>query len=255
MKAIVLSAGQGKRLLPLTEDRPKCLVEISGLSILEWQLEVLYSCGIEEVVVVTGYKAEMVEELLRKKYGHKRPRTILNPDYAKTENIWSCWLAREEMKDPFILLNGDTLFEPAVLEKLLSSAFRDPITVTVNRKPSYDADDMKVILKDGRLWRIGKDLPLEEVGAESIGLIAFTQEGGQIFRHYLEQVTRDPTYKKKWYLCVIDLIAKEYPVGVCDITGYAWCEIDYPKDLQDAKKVVSKIRESLIGQQVFHARL
>lgn len=253
MKAIILSAGQGKRLLPYTQNRPKCLVEISGLSILEWQLEVLYACGVEEVVVVVGYKAEMVEELL-KKYRHKKPRTILNPDYAQTENIWSCWMARQEMKGPFILLNGDTLFEPGVLEKLLST-FREPITVTVNRKPYYDADDMKVILKQGRLWRVGKDLPLEEVGAESIGLIGFTPEGARLFRQYLERVTQDPAYKKKWYLCIIDLIAKEHPVGVCDITGYAWCEIDYPKDLEEALPVVERIRQVLMGQKATHAHL
>ena len=248
MKVIILSAGQGKRLLPLTKDKPKCLIKLEGLSILEWQLEVIYACGLKDIFVVVGYKKELIEDLLKQKYGPEGPKTIYNPDYAQTENIWSCWMAREKMEGPFILLNGDTLFEPAVLEKLLST-FKYPVTVTVNRKPSYDADDMKVILKEGRLWRIGKDLPLEEVGAESIGLLGFTKEGARIFRNYLEIVTQDPAYKKRWYLCIIDLIAKEHPVGVCDITGYTWCEIDYPKDLIDAQKVVNRIREVLTQRQ------
>ncbi|NPB10091.1 MAG: phosphocholine cytidylyltransferase family protein [Thermodesulfobacteria bacterium] len=246
MKAIILSAGQGKRLLPLTKDKPKCLVGLEGRAIIEWQIDVLRYAGVDDIVVVVGYQAEKVERLLRQRYGSSAPRFLLNPDYATTDNLWSCWRAREEMDGPFILLNGDTLFEPEVLERLFS-VHGYPITVTVNRKPAYDADDMKVILDGERLLAVGKDLPLEKVGAESIGLLKFDEEGARLFREALEEAVKEEDSTRRWYLSVIDRLARRGVVGTCDITGLLWCEIDYHKDLVPAKTVVKRISEVLGG--------
>jgi len=70
LRAIILSAGQGKRLLPLTSDRPKCLVELNGKSVLEWQLTNLLSSGINYITIVTGFKSQMVEELILNKFSN-----------------------------------------------------------------------------------------------------------------------------------------------------------------------------------------
>jgi len=244
MKAIILSAGQGKRLLPLTKDRPKCLIGLEGQSILEWQVDVLHYAGIREIVVVVGYKAEKVESLLRQRYGPLAPRTIFNPDYDRADNLWSCWRAKGEMEGPFVLLNGDTLFEPEILERLLASKGY-PITVTINRKKKYDDDDMKVVIQADRLLAIGKGLPLERVGAESIGLLKFDEEGARLFRESLDEAVKEKDSVKRWYLSVINHLAQRSVVGICDITGLRWCEIDYPKDLVQAGAVVKRIREVL----------
>jgi L-glutamine-phosphate cytidylyltransferase len=242
MKAIILSAGQGKRLLPLTAERPKCAVTIHGQSMVEWQIDELIKCGVEDICVMVGYGADLVEKLLDERYGRGCVRTLFNPFFAVSDNLGTCWVARHEMTEDFILLNGDTLFQAPVLERLLGSA-PHPVTVTIDCKSSYDVDDMKVILDGERLVRIGKDLPLEQVHAESIGMLLFRGEGPDLFRRTVEEVLHRPTALKRWFLSVIDEIAQHRPVWTCCIEGLAWAEVDFPADLEHAEDVVRGIAE------------
>jgi len=167
MKVIILSAGQGKRLLPLTDETPKCLLPICGKTMIEWQIDALHECGMDEISVVTGYHSEKVDAVLERSYGPGRIKTLYNPEYATTDNLVSCWVAREEMNGDFILLNGDTLFETAVPMRLLQPPNR-PVTVVVDHKDRYDADDMKVEMEGGRLVRIGKDLAQDKARAAAL---------------------------------------------------------------------------------------
>jgi choline kinase len=243
MKAIILSAGQGKRLLPLTAELPKCAVAVHGQSMIEWQIDELLKCGVEDISVVLGYGADKVEKLLDERYGRGSVRTLFNPFFSVADNLGSCWIARTEMTEDFIILNGDTLFQAPVLERLLGSA-PHPITVTIDRKSSYDSDDMKVILDGERLLRIGKDLPLDQVHAESIGMLLFRGEGAGLFRRSVEAIMRNPASLKRWYLSVIDELAQRTPVWTCCIEGLAWGEVDCPSDLKRAEDVVRGIAEA-----------
>jgi choline kinase len=141
------------------------------------------------------------------------------------------------MREPFILLNGDTLFEGAVLNRLLQSPVK-PITVATHRKRHYDADDMKVALDGERLVRIGKDLDAHIVDAESIGMIRFRLDGPARFCRAVENALMDSSACKKWYLSVINEIAQTSSVWTCPINGYKWCEVDFPADLKHARGVV-----------------
>lgn len=247
MKAIILSAGQGKRLLPMTATMPKCLLEIQGKTIIEWQIDELYKCGVDQVTVVTGYGADKLEDLLQRRYGPQRVQTHYSPDYATTDNLVSCWKVRDQMTDEFILLNGDTLFEAAVVKSLLKSPV-SPITVTVNHKDIYDADDMKVSMEGSRLTRVGKDIPNENIHGESIGMILFRDTGPAIFKNSLENAMEDTRVVRRWYLSVINGIAQEKTVLTCSIRGLAWCEVDYPADLKQAERVVATFNTNSIGQ-------
>ena len=237
MKAVILSAGQGRRLLPLTAKSPKCMVRINGQSILEWQIDELAKCGIEQATVVVGYEAHKVQRRMHRRYGPSRVRTLYNPDYAEADNLVSCWKARDEMTEDFILLNGDTLFEASVLQRLLNSPVR-PVTLVTDHKINYDADDMKVVVDGGRVVRIGKDLAPEKVNGESIGMLLFRGEGPALFRIAMEQALREPSARKKWYLSVIDQMAQSMPVWTCSVQGLRWAEVDYPADLKQAQQVV-----------------
>jgi choline kinase len=237
MKAIVLSAGQGRRLLPLTADRPKCLLSVDGeTSVLERQLELLAECGVRQALVVTGFGADCVDERLAH---HPVPglavQTLYNPFFASSDNLATCWLARGAMDEEFVLLNGDTLFERGVLERLLGTA-RAPITVTVDHKLRYDDDDMKVSLDaSGRLLAIGKTLPLPSVGGESIGLLAFRAAGAKHFVAGLEHAVRKPAALRRWYLSVVNELTDETRVETCSIRGLWWQEIDSSEDLERAR--------------------
>src|SRR3546814_4031775 len=108
----MLRAGQGKRLLPLTADRPKCLLPLAGRSLLEWQMRALAACGITDAVVVTGFGGGAVEEAAtRIDEPGLAVRTVFKPFYTAADNIGSCYVARHEMDDPFVLLHGDTAME------------------------------------------------------------------------------------------------------------------------------------------------
>jgi choline kinase len=237
MKAVILSAGQGKRLMPLTADNPKCLVNIEGQSIIEWQINELHKGGIDQVSVVVGYQADRVRQLLHSRYHSQRVHALINPTYAWADNLFSCWVARAEMDEEFILLNGDTLFEAAVLRRVLQAPAR-PVTVVTHKKPHYDADDMKVALDGQRLIRIGKDLPIDQVDGESIGMILFRGEGPALFREAVETALSDSAALNKWYLSVIDEMAQSLPIWTCSANGLQWCEVDFPADLNNARNVV-----------------
>ena len=238
MKAVILSAGQGKRLLPLTADCPKCVLPVQGRSLIEWQIDELAKCGIDQVTVVLGYRADKVERILRTRYGSHRVRTIYNAAYAVSDNLVSCWAAHDEMDADFVLLNGDTLFEAAVVKCLLETRDR-PVTVVVSHKSNYDDDDMKVELDGCRLVKIGKNLLPDQVDGESIGMILFRDRGPMLFRNAVEKALNNPSAHTKWYLSVIDEMAQSMPVWTCSIKGLQWCEVDYPADLKQAVQVVS----------------
>jgi len=113
VKVIILGAGQGKRLLPLTAEVPKALLDIGGRSLVARQIDAFAACGITEFAVVTGYAAGRMEEALAEIARDKRIsiKTIYNPFFSVADNLASCWMARQEMTGEFIQVNGDNLFK------------------------------------------------------------------------------------------------------------------------------------------------
>jgi len=233
MRAIVLSAGQGKRLLPLTAARPKCLLEVADdQSVLDLQLGSLARCGVEHTTVLVGFGAELVgHALAESRFGEMTVETLYNPFYAITDNLATCWIARAAMVGDFILLNGDTIFEDKLLRRVLEAP-KAPIAVTIDRKSAYDADDMKVTLDtDRRLAAIGKRLPLHTVDGESIGMLRFQGSGVEIYRDALDLAMRQPESLSNWYLSVVNDLAQKIAVQTVSIEGLWWAEIDSPDDL------------------------
>jgi choline kinase len=238
MKAIVLSAGQGKRLLPYTARQPKCLLSVDGeRTMLEVQLRALARCGVERATVLVGFGASKVDRFVA-----TTPipglvvETLYNPFYALSDNLATCWVARHGMDSDFVLLNGDTIFEDRVLRRLLEGP-SSPITVTIDHKESYDDDDMKVSVdEEGRLLAIGKTLKPEIVNGESIGMLCFRGSGPKYFRGVIERTMREPEALKRWYLSVVNEIAQDTTVDTASIRGLWWREIDEPTDLEEARR-------------------
>lgn len=240
-KAVILSAGKGSRLLPLTADRPKCLIELNGKSLLEWQLDALASSGVREVVVVTGFRDELVDAVAAARQG---VRTLFNPFYHVADNLGSVWMARGEFGSGTLLLNGDTLVSPALLGKV-QAAEGAAITVTVDEKADYDADDMKVLRNGTRLLRIGKALEPGAYNAESIGLLAFRGEGGRLFIDEVERMMRTPEGTRRWFLRAIDALAADHEIQTVSITGEEWQEVDFPEDVEKARSLTARWAKAL----------
>lgn len=241
MKAVILSAGQGKRLLPLTERVPKALVEVAPeTTILDWQLEQLASAGVDDVTVVTGFAADQVEAALAAAPAGMRTTTRYNPFCAVADNLSSVWLALDALGEDAVVLNGDTLFAAPVAERLLAAAA--PASVVISRKDGYDGDDMKVQLAGGRLAAVGKGLDAASVDAESIGMMRFRGAGMARFREAVRAAMRREDALRVWYLSVVDTLAREGGVAVCEAGPEEWCEVDFPADLTQAREALARWR-------------
>ena len=239
MKAIILSAGQGSRLLPMTQSVPKCCLMLNGKTLLGRQIESLAANGVDDIVVVTGFNHHIVENVINRiRIPDVSVRTLYNPFYAVADNLGTCWVARDEMSGPFLLLNGDTLFESSTLAKFLSSDRIFPITLAVDRKGDYDADDMKISANGEQLNRVGKKLDMDIVNGESIGMMILNRSGATAFVKKVERLMSTPEGLTRWYLSAIDEMAVAGLVGVSSIQGHDWCEVDDLADFTHAEKAV-----------------
>jgi choline kinase len=240
MKAIILSAGQGSRLGHLTDDRPKCLIDFNGRTLLDRQLDTLAANGVDEAVVVTGFHDDLVNAAIAARTGGPKVRTVYNPFYKVADNLGSLFIARHELEGDCLVWNGDTLVSEHLMRRVIGN-HRQGICVTIDRKQGYDADDMKVVVDDqGQLHAIGKRLDLEDVNAESIGLLAFRGGGSELFRHWIEKAIRTSEGTTIWYLRVIHQIAQAEAVWTFDIRGEEWGEVDFPEDVERARELTAR---------------
>lgn len=249
MKAIILSAGQGRRLMPLTGNVPKCCLRLAGKTLLEHQVDSLAANGVDEVIVVTGFNHHVVEAVVSR-IQDVSVRTLYNPFFAVSDNLGTCWVARNEMQTPFLLINGDTLFDTATLARLLAGERIYPVTLAVDRKAGYDDDDMKISADGEQLIRVGKKLDTDTVNGESIGMMIFSRAGAEAFVQKVEQLMASPDGLARWYLSAIDELALAGQVGIQSIQGHDWCEVDDLADFAHAEKAVRSWQENVTKTQI-----
>lgn len=230
MKAIVLAAGQGRRLWPFTASHPKCLLPIGAGSILEQQLANLEGAGIREVVLVCGFGIERIRAALAAFRGNLAVKLSYNPFYAHADNLVSLWTVRAELDRDFLLLNGDNVFHPQILQHLLAA--QECCCLMIRRKDSYDQDDMKLHVEGGRVRAIGKALPAAH--AESVGIMRFAGEGRRCLVEVLEEIVAAAgTASKLRYVAGVQrLIDLGHPVAGCEVGDLPWADVDTPEDLR-----------------------
>ncbi len=246
-KAIILSAGQGSRLGHLVDDKPKCLIEFGGRTLLDRQLDTLEANGVGEAIVVTGFHDELVNQAIARRSGGPSVRTVFNPFYKVADNLGSLFIAREDLAGDCLVWNGDTLVSDSLMARVVADD-RQGICVTIDRKEFYDDDDMKVVVAaDGRLKAIGKRIP-KGVNGESIGLLAFRGGGAERFREAIERDIRTAEGTTIWYLRVIHHLAEESDVRTLDISGEQWGEVDFPEDVERASRLVEQWDEAAMSK-------
>lgn len=230
MRAVVLAAGLGSRLRPMTETLPKCLLDVGGCSVLSVQLRTLSEIGVTDVVVVTGHAAWRLEG-----QPNRRFRCVHNPDFAVSNQAASVWVAREELNGDSFLLFGDVLLGPQVLEDLLRTD--GPHRLAVARHGRYDDQADKVIDVRGRIRRLGKRrVACEEATGEFIGVAFLAASAADDFRMALEATVgadRQAFLYDVYQHCVDTGIA----VQAVDVTT-PWIEIDTTDDLRRAREHV-----------------
>jgi len=239
LKVIILAAGRGSRLGTLTENTPKILVEISkGLTILEHQIVNIYKCGISDIVLVGGYKIDQIEEKIQKYSGTINIKLIYNPFYNITNNLVSLWMARDYMNDDFIIINGDNIFQFQLLKYL--KEFKTDVGIGIKEKKIYDEDDMKVKITNNYITKINKQIDLQEVNGESIGIMKVSINAAKKFIDTLNVLMRDTNNLNAYYLEVFQYLASDgYPISPIICNQFAWSEIDFLKDLRHVKNNIN----------------
>ncbi|CAH2029923.1 phosphocholine cytidylyltransferase family protein [Trichlorobacter ammonificans] len=234
MKAIILNAGKGGRLGSLTDDRPKCLVEVGGRPILDFQLDALRLGGVRELVLVVGYRDAMIRDYLQR-YPEFTVTWIDNPDYADTNTAYSLWLARHEMTEDFLYLNGDVLFHPELIRRLLAAPAASPLAVERKR---CGEEEVKVLLAGTRITAIGKEIPPAEAYGEFIGVARFAGAIGPLFGATLAGVVERDRLLKNYFETAVDRMLDKAPFTALDISDLPCIEIDFPEDLERAETVI-----------------
>jgi choline kinase len=179
-----------------------------------------------------------VNQAIAARSGGPNVRTIFNPFFKVADNTGSLFIAREELAGDCLVWNGDTLVSRELMRRVVANG-QSGICVTIDRKDSYDEDDMKVVEDGGRLKAIGKRIS-GGVNAESIGLLAFRSGGAEQFREAIERAMRTPEGTTIWYLRVINQIAQSADVWTLDIKGEEWGEVDFPADVDTARELTAR---------------
>ena len=229
-KVILLVAGEGKRLRPYTLDRPKCMVEIDGISLIDRQLSVLKAEGLNDIVMIGGYKADLL-----KREGIKLK---INPRYYETNMVWTLFSAEEELEGDIIISYGDIVYSREVINTLLKSSA--DIAVVIDKQwerywcsrsdnPLSDAETLKLD-SDGRILEIGnKPKTIGEIDGQYIGMIKLSPSGVAKFKKVFHNNSVD-FYKKYMTDFLQALISEGYPVFSVLIYG-DWIEVDTVSDL------------------------
>jgi len=223
MKIIILAAGRGTRLMPLTRNTPKPLIDLgNGKTLLEEQLESIQkSKVIDEIVLVIGYLAGQIESKIRfwKQNGLKIT-TVYNPFYDTSNNLISLWFAKHQMNEDFII---------------------------TNERRKYGDGDMKVTLDDkNNAIKVSKLIEKDKIHAESVGLVLVSGEKyRKLFKENLEELARDKEYINKYWLEVFNLMYnKGIPINTFEMNSDKWREVDFHVDLEDLKR---RVQGKIIG--------
>jgi L-glutamine-phosphate cytidylyltransferase len=246
MKVIILAAGKGERLMPLTKNTPKPLLDMgNGNTLLEEQLHRMSESGaIDEIVLVIGYLADQVEAKLKMHINNGlKVRTIFNPFYEVSNNLMSLWLAKHEMNSgDFMITNGDNLFAPDVFAGL-TTVEDDGIYLAISAKSEFDYDDMKVSLNGGSISKVSKQIEDADAKAESPGLCLIRGERARkIFSDNLETLARDGSFISKFWLETFNMLyEKGISVKPWWFDGKAkWQEVDFHLDVNRVKELIIK---------------
>lgn len=229
-KAVILAAGTGSRLRPLTEEIPKCLVKINSHTILERQIENLKKCGIQNITIIGGHQAKKIKDWCKE--NKLKCAVIEDKNYPEHNNLFSLWLARKNMEGGFVCLNSDVVFESSILETLLRQ--RRDICLVVDKKECTE-EDMKVKVRNDLLTAINKRIPKEEVYGEFIGVSMFSGEGARQLDSILSNLSENVRKKAYVAAAIQKLVDSNYPVHIYEIQNKFWADIDFVEDLNEVR--------------------
>lgn len=246
MIGVILAAGMAKRLRPLTDTRPKCLLKVGERTLLQRTVDAMLAAGVTELVVVTGYRANMIRDFLTDRYlspaADNAPSAITihfidNPDYAHNNNIFSLWLTRPFTDGhDFLLMDSDILCDPAIIPAVLSV---DGSALALNRHELGD-EEMKVVADgDGRIVEISKTCRPEDAAGESVGIEHMTADySTALFRELQQMIEHEGLIDIFYERAFERLIPQGHTFRIVDTTNLFSIELDTPEDFDNAQRLI-----------------
>jgi len=242
VKAVILAAGLGKRLEPVTGGLPKCLVPVAGRTILDRMIERLVQAGLDQIVVVTGHRSDDVERHLdaAAEPAARRAVRVFNPRYADWGNFNSLLVAQDAVgSDGFVKLDADVVMDDTLLPALLAAP--GPAALAIDRSGTLGAEEMKARLDDrGRVVELNKRIAPAAALGESVGIDRIDPELApqlwRALRHLITLGETDEYYERAYEL----LMLQGLPFSYADVSTCQWCEIDDAADLATAESLLAQ---------------
>jgi choline kinase len=237
MIGVILAAGMAKRLRPLTDTKPKCLLEVGGKTLLQRTVDAMATAGINEFVVVTGYRGNMIRDFLTIHYPQFTIRFLDNVDYANNNNIYSLWMAGQIVRgQAFLLMDSDILCDPAAVVRIAS----EPEAALAVNRHELGEEEMKVVVDNQmRITEISKTCRPEDAMGESVGIEKMTATYSEALFRELDQMILQEGLIDIFYERAFErLIPQGHTFRVIDTTDYFSYELDTPEDLLRAQELM-----------------
>ena len=235
LKAIILAAGVGSRIRPLTDNCPKCLLKVGGITILERMITNLLNCGIGEVIIVLGYLDTKIENFVTSTFPDLSVQFVVNDRFAETNTGYSLMQAEALANGSgFVKFDADVVFDKDILRKLIDSTYEN--CLCIDRNIQLDAEEIKVVVEgDNRVVRASKTVDAKLAIGESIGIEKICSTTAKTLFAELATMMAEPVHHQDYYEAAYErLIARNTPFHALDITGLAWTEIDTKEDFASA---------------------
>lgn len=241
MIGIILAAGIGSRLRPLTDTLPKCLVNVHGIPILQYQLDAFKTAGINKLVVATGYLSEKVKAYLDERLNTFFDFSIVeNKKFSTTNNMYSLWLTKNIVNDDVILTNGDVIYDPWILHSLCSTKQENSIAVDTG---VYIDENMKIEVNNGNVVRISKTISRDCSYATSIDLYRLNKNAILKLFDLIEDKYIKKNIINQWTEVALQDLFMYDSFTPFDIRGRRWIEIDTLSDLETAERLFGGLDE------------
>jgi choline kinase len=236
MKAIILAAGAGRRLGAAV---PKCMLDVGGVSIIHRQLAAMLAEGIDEFVVVVGHEQERVREHLAGRPG--RFTFIVNERYATTNTIYSLYLARTHLAEKCWYANADVVFDRRLIRRLIDDSSSAALAIKTH---ACGEEEVKVIVQKGRITRIGKGIPPAQAAGEFMGIARLDGDVAMALARALIELVERQSVVSDYFERAVDRLCSEFVLSAIDITDLPCQEIDFPADLEEARReIVPRLEE------------
>lgn len=249
MKAIILAAGIGSRLRPITDEKPKALVNVNSKPIIYYTLKSLMQNGIDEVILCVGYKATYLVNFCESNFPEINFTFVENKIYEDTNNMYSLYLAKEHLEGDVFIMNADVMFDQKIIKGMLEVS-SSCVAVDVGR---YIDESMKVEVVDGMIVGMSKSITQANAYGSSIDIYKFKAQDLKAINQELKRIIKKQKIMNQWTEVMLDNLFKQKKINVTvyNIENSKWYEIDNFEDLEQAEMIFNTQISDLKNKKVF----